>query len=111
MPNECYNHITITSRLGIDHFMHDIEQLPNVSIEKCGKYGVRFEYVTACTAKYTWLDWFLEKYASCWIKNIWNAEDGKAGVWIGYYYNDEKNIKLLEWEDLSFEDEHYFFIK
>jgi hypothetical protein len=109
MPNECYNHITITSRLGVDHFMHDIEKLPNVSINKCGKYAVRFEYVTACTADYIWLDSFLDKYASVWIKNIWNAEDGKAGVWIGYF-NDDKYIKVLEWEDLSLEEEHYYFI-
>ena len=108
MPNECYNHITITSRLGIDHFIHEIEILPHISIEKKGKYGIRFEYITSWKADYEWFESFIKKYNSCWIKNLWNTEDGKAGVWIGYF-NVETRIKALEWEDLSLEDEYYFF--
>jgi hypothetical protein len=109
MPNECYNHITITSRLGISHFINDIKTLPNVYIEKFGKHGVKFEYITALKADYTWLETFLDKYPTCWIKNLWNTEDGRAGLWIGYDKTD-RHIKMIEWEDLSLEDEYYFFI-
>jgi hypothetical protein len=109
MPNNCFNHITITSRLGINDFIQVIESLPHIHIEKKGKFGIRFEYISECRADYDWLETFLEKYPSCWIKNIWNTEDGKAGLWVGYF-NDKTCIKALEWEDLSLEDEHYFFI-
>lgn len=109
MPNDCYNKVTITSRIGINDFLHEIETLPHIRIEKKGKYGICFEYISAWTEDYEWLESFLEKYPSCWIKNVWNTEKGKAGIWIGYF-NVETRIKVLEWEDLSREDEHYFFI-
>jgi hypothetical protein len=40
-----------------------------------------------------------------WIKDEWISEDGLAGVWIA----TGNDVKRLDWDDLSLEDEHYLF--
>ena len=40
-----------------------------------------------------------------WMKDEWISEDGFAGVWIA----DGNDIKDYQWDDLSLEDEHYYF--
>jgi len=74
-------------------------------VQQSGKNGMRFYYLTAWLPNYAWLESIAKKYPSCWIKDEWISEDGKAGVWIGH----NNNIKRLEWDDLSIEDEHYMF--
>ena len=56
-----------------------------------------------------WLQTLLTTYSSCWIKNDWIVEDGKAGMWIGSNKQGEKHITSSEWDDLSLEAEHYYF--
>ena len=105
MPNDCVNHITIKYPSELKELVKsDIKNVME-DVEKSGKNGVRFNYITAWIPDYTWLESIANKYPSCWIKDEWISEDGKAGVWIGY----NNSIKRLEWDDLSIEDEHYMF--
>jgi hypothetical protein len=105
MPNECINHVTITFPSEIkEELESDIKKM-QIVITQTGKNGVRFHITTAWIPDNAWLESLTKKYPSCWIKNEWISEDGKAGVWVAY----KNNIKFMEWEDLSIEDEHYMF--
>jgi len=77
----------------------------NIVIVQTGKNGIRFHIMTAWIPDNAWLESLTKKYPSCWIKNEWISEDGKAGVWVAY----KKDIKFMEWDDLSIEDEHFMF--
>ena len=105
MPNECVNHLTITSPSEQD--IHSLLQneLPHATINLHGKKGVRVNYSTAWKPDFPWLASLLETYPSCWIKNEWISEDGSAGVWVG----DKNGSKFMEWDDLSLEDEYHHF--
>lgn len=105
MPNECRNHITITfpSEIKTD-LESDIKKM-QIVITQTGKNGVRFHLTTAWIPDNAWLESLTKKYPSCWIKNEWISEDGTAGVWIAY----KNDIKFMEWDDLSIEDEHFMF--
>ena len=105
MPNECRNHITITfpSEIKTD-LESDINKM-QIVITQTGKIGVRFHLTTAWIPDNAWLESLTKKYPSCWIKNEWISEDGTAGVWIAY----KNDIKFMEWDDLSIEDEHFMF--
>jgi hypothetical protein len=105
MPNECINHLTITSPSEQDIHTLLQKELPHVTINLHGKKGVRVKYSTAWKPDYPWLSSLLEKYPSCWIKNEWISEDGSAGVWVG----DKNGSKFMEWNDLSLEDEYHHF--
>ena len=106
MPNECINHLTITSPSEQDiHTILQNELPPHVTINLHGKKGIRVKYSTAWKPDYPWLSSLLEKYPSCWIKNEWISEDGSAGVWVG----DKHGSKFMEWDDLSLEDEYHHF--
>jgi len=105
MPNECVSHITITYPSELKEQLESDRQSVQGIVKQSGKNGMRFYYSTAWLPDYTWLKSMTSKYPSCWIKNEWISEDGKAGVWIGY----KNTIKSLEWDDLSIEDEHYMF--
>lgn len=108
MPNDCSNSITIISKIDSEigtMFENKIRSLSDVHISQSGKYGIRFIYKTAWKADYTWLEKLHQTYPTCWIKNEWIAEDGLAGIWIA----SDNNISHMEWEDLSYEDEHYMF--
>ena len=105
MPNECRNHITITfpSEIKTD-IESDINKM-QIVITQTGKNGVRFHLTTAWIPDNAWLESLTKKYPSCWIKNEWISEDGTAGVWIAY----KNDIKFMEWDDISIEDEHFMF--
>jgi hypothetical protein len=105
MPNECTNHITITFPSELKEGIElDVKKM-QINITQTGKNGIRFHMTTAWIPDNAWLDSLTKKYPSCWIKNEWISEDGKAGIWVAY----KNNIKLMEWDDLSMEDEHYMF--
>jgi len=115
MPNECINRITITtSQLrDLDGMIETIlapsggSQAANVL--QRGPRGVRLHMVSAWKPDYLWLQSLIDMFPSCWIKDEWLVEDGKAGVWIGYNKDGVKRISSTEWEDLSLEAENYFF--
>ena len=104
MPNDCVNHLTITSTSETD-LKEIMESDMSIVIDKRGKNGIRFHYTSSWEPDYSWLESVSKKYPSCWIKNEWISEEGKAGVWIGC----KNNIKWMEWDDLSIEDEYYMF--
>jgi hypothetical protein len=107
MPNDCTNHITITSESDIDiAVIHEVEMKSmSITIKQSSKNGIRFVITTAWTPNYSWMESIRARYPSCWIKNEWISEDGTAGVWIG----NKDEVKSLEWLDLSIEDEYYIF--
>ena len=105
MPNDCVNHITITHPSELKEQLDAEMQTVHGTITQSGKNGIRFHCTTAWIPDYVWLETMTKKYPSCWIKDEWISEDGKAGVWIGY----NNIIKRLEWDDLSIEDEYYMF--
>jgi hypothetical protein len=84
----------------------DIYMKPlRVEINQIGNRGFRCTIKTAWKPDYEWLESLHKKYPSIWIKNEWISEDGKAGVWIGC----KTDIKSMEWDDLSIDDEYYHF--
>ena len=112
MPNECKNHITITSKDPMVITTIQTYVVSSATIHKCGQKAIRFTYSTANVPDVDWMNSILTTY-TCWLKNEWIAEDGKAGVWIGTSMSGtkEKHSKQLEWDDLSVEEENYFFNK
>jgi Ferredoxin-like domain in Api92-like protein len=105
MPNECRNHVTITFPSEIKEELElDIKKM-KIVIVQTGKNGVRFHITTAWIPDNAWLESLTKKYPTCWIKNEWISEDGKAGVWVAH----KNHIKFMEWDDLSIEDEHFMF--
>ena len=108
MPNECYNRVTITStnENDITYILQEINvEIPDVIITQISKLGVRLEFITAWKPDIQFIDTLINKYPLSWIKNEWISEDGKCGIWVG----NKNNIKFMDWEDLSNEDEHHFF--
>jgi len=111
MPNECVNRITITSSSSSDIdsiFNTNLSTVHELHINQRGKLGIRAEFITAWKPDYLWLQTLLSAYPSCWIKNEWIVEDGKAGVWIAYNKGTQ-HITSMEWDDLSLEANHYLF--
>ena len=108
MPNECSNRVTITSTNESD--ITDILQkfykhIPNVIVNQSSKLGIRIEFITAWKPDIQFIDEIVNKYPLSWIKNEWISEDGKSGIWVG----NKTNIKFMDWDDLSIEEEHFFF--
>ena len=107
MPNDCTNHIIITSVSESD--MKEIVESEMkhmyIAVKQSSAKGIRFVITTAWTPNYSWMESIRTRYPSCWIKNEWVSEDGTAGVWIG----NKDEVKSLEWLDLSIEDEYYIF--
>jgi hypothetical protein len=107
MPNECINHLTIVSKSEsdiIEIIESDIKMI-QANVDKQTKKGIRFHFKTAWKPDYLWLESLNKKYPNSWIKNEWISEDGEAGVWIGH----QANVKSMEWQDLSLEDDYYHF--
>ena len=110
MPNECYNRVTITStnENDITYILQEINvEIPDVIVTQSSKLGIRLEFITAWKPDIQFIDTLINKYPLSWIKNEWISEDGKCGIWVG----NQNNIKFMDWEDLSIEDEQHFFHK
>jgi len=108
MPNECSNHVTITSTYETD--ITDIlqefyKEIPNIIVKQTSKLGIRLEFITDWRPNIQFIDAIVRKYPLSWIKNQWISEDGKSGIWVG----NKNNIKYLDWDDLSIDGEHFFF--
>lgn len=131
MPNDCWNHITITCRNSeyieeINNFVvNELDRLNNelkdhedaytyeemITIKKKGRRGIMFRMWSAWSPDYEWLSGLLDKYPNCWIKNEWEEEGGLAGVWIGCMSdNNEKDIQKLTWHDLCIEEKYFLFM-
>jgi len=108
MPNECSNHVTITSTndADINYILQEFHNnIPNISVTQTGKLGIRLEFITDWRPNIQFIDAIVRKYPLSWIKNQWISEDGKSGIWVG----NKNNIKYLDWDDLSIDGEHFFF--
>jgi len=49
MPNECSNHVTITSTndADINYILQEFHNnIPNISVTQTGKLGIRLEFIT-----------------------------------------------------------------
>ena len=110
MPNDCWNDLTITTHSELD--LNDIvthelmNKYPIEHIHKKGKQGIKLTVITPWRPDVGWLTAIRNKYPFVWIKNSWSTEDGFAGVWISRH---NQPIQVLEWDDMSLEDLHYFF--
>lgn len=108
MPNECFNYLTITSTSEsdiVDILQEFYKEIPNIIIKENSKFGIRFSFITAWKPDIQFIEMLVNKYSLVWIKNEWISEDGTSGIWVG----KKNNIKSMDWQDLSIEDENFFF--
>ena len=97
MPNECWNHITITcdDDIELNHLFNNelireegldyenkLYYYKNITIENKSLNCIIFNQLTAWKPDYEWLHNIFNKYPMCCIKNEWNVEDGTTGLWI-----------------------------
>ena len=107
MPNDCWNTIVITSpnkdelnRLYTNELLLPIQEeefYNRITIEKKGEHIIKFDQITARLPRYDWLEYLLNTYPSCWIKNIWYEEDRLEGIWIGEIINKKPVIQSSRW--------------
>jgi hypothetical protein len=112
MPNECYNHITIScpnedelQELYTKELIKTEEEkqndhlyyYKNITIKKQTKNIIQLYQVTRWHPDYEWLEGLTIKYPNCWIKNDWYEEDRVEGIWIGNT-GQEDNIIMSQWE-------------
>ena len=110
MPNDCYNRLIITStdENNIINMLDEISNtIPHVTIKQKMKYALMLEFITPWEPNIQLIDKLVRQYPLSWIKNEWNTEDGKSGIWVG----SKNNIKYMDWRDLSLEDMDFFFRK
>ena len=110
MPNDCYNGLIITStdENNIINMLDEISNtIPHVTIKQKTKYGLMLEFITPWEPNIQLIDKLVRQYPLSWIKNEWNTEDGKSGIWVV----SKNNIKYMDWRDLSLEDMDFFFRK
>ena len=106
MPNECSNRVTITHESEIDSILQEFyREIPNVTILQRSKLGIRIQYITAWKPNVTLIETIVANYPLSWIKDEWISEDGTSGIIIG----NKNNMKSMEWDDLSIEEENHFF--
>ena len=117
----CRNYITITCEQSekITEFitndlqhMEDDEQLvynEDVIVVKRGKNGIIFKTTTSWVPDFVWFHELLNRYPTFWIKNDWILDTGPAGIWVGYFRNNEPWIQVLFWDDLSVEAKQRLF--
>jgi hypothetical protein len=124
MPNDCWNHMTITcedpeelTRL-VQNELQEKGELckwvfhDTIEMIKRGAKGIMFRQWTPWNPNYDWLENLLTKYPLCWIKNEWDEEGGMAGVWVGYTNkNDEQIVQKMMWRDLCIEEKHFLFLE
>jgi hypothetical protein len=109
MPNDCWNHITLTGdEKDITTFVNtELKNIPEwaLHMKARGVKGLLFKLWTRWQPDFKWLEGLLTKYPSFWLKNEWNEEGGLAGVWIGTVaMNGTLEIKQLAWDDLCMEE-------
>jgi len=108
MPNDCKNDLTIISTCEKDiiEILKELRnEIPNIEIKQNRKLGIRVSFKTAWKPLFQFTETLTNQYPSIWIKNEWNIEDGTSGVFMG----KKNNIKYMDWQDLSIEDENVFF--
>jgi hypothetical protein len=111
MPNDCWNYLTITAdkeqitQLLENEFKEHTED--TFRVLKRGVEAVHCKVWSAWHPDFAWLETLLTKYTSCWVKNVWLVEDGEAGVWIGTARKGKVEIRSLDWEEMSIEEEMY----
>lgn len=108
MPNDCSNHVTITSTYDRDilSILQEInKEFPNVVVKQQTLFGLRLHFITAWKPPISFTEALIDKYPLAWIKQEWISEDGSSGIWIG----KKNDFKSWEWEDLSIDAAHFFF--
>jgi hypothetical protein len=123
MPNDCYNHVTITCEnrefvkelndLVLNELQHKEDDHyvyhETVDMLKRGTRGIIFRLWSAWNPDDEWFESLLDKYPHCWVKNEWSEEGGLAGVWVGFVNNNEKRIQHLTWDDICIEGKACLF--
>jgi hypothetical protein len=113
MPNDCWNSLTITANKSeLDMLMiTEFKDVPDWALEILtrGPEGVMLRLWSRWEPNFKLLETFLQKYPSCWIKNLWKVEDGSAGVWIGSARSGTVEIQQLMWEDMCLEEMSHRF--
>ena len=114
MPNDCWNHITITCEREDETgelnslFMNELQR-ETIQVVKKTRRGIIFDMWSAWNPDYEWLETLLYRYPNCWVKNEWSEESGIAGVWVGYMDNNQPIVRNLAWEDISIEGKAFLF--
>jgi len=52
-----------------------------------------------------YLEALLKRFPKCWMKNEYHTEDGNCGMWIGRFIGNEVKIQVLNWTELTIEEE------
>jgi len=116
MPNDCWNHITITCEREDETgelqslFVNELQDNPTVEIIKKARRGIIFDMWSPWNPDYEWLETLLYRYPNCWVKNEWSEESGIAGVWVGFVVNHQPIVRNLAWEDISIEGNAFLFM-
>lgn len=63
---------------------------------------IRFNYRNKEPDEY--LNFLIQKFKDCWIKNEYVTEIGACGIWIGEYFDDKLKIQTLEWYESPADD-------
>ena len=116
MPNDCWNTITIKgdeqqiNNIYNHHLLNYINLEQNRLIKR-GRKAIKVNIWNAWHPNYDLLNLLKDTYPTTWIKNEWNEEGGKSGIWI---YNDIFNLKNKQvqefmWNDMCLEEYDYVF--
>ena len=113
MPNDCWNHMTVTADKDVieNFFQEELKNIPDwaLNIHKKGVEGLIFRIWSPWIPDFAWLEGLLDKYSGIWLKNEWSEEGGQEGVWIGTNREDKKYIQRLEWMGMCLEEEFHRF--
>ena len=107
MPNDCWNTLTIEAdETEFDTLIQtEFKDIP-AEFFKIHQRGVRAVILSVWSAwfpDFEWLERLIVKYPSSWVKNEWIEEGGTAGVWVGKIHNNIRQVKSMEWDDMSVE--------
>jgi len=115
MPNDCWSNITITAnKTDLNDILNkELKEIPDwaLKIRERGKEAVRLDLWSAWGPDFRLFEIVIEKYPSCWIKNLWSEEGGDAGIWIGTTRHGQKYIQEMSWVDMCLEEESHRFRK
>ena len=107
MPNYCYNDITIITYDKDQHINNIFDKTArgaDITVKTRTANAIELTIITIEQPNYSWLDDLIDRYPAWWLKNTWWAENGFAGVWVGYHKHGEKTVKRAEWDDISIDD-------